>query len=189
MLIKGSNQIKANRKKVWKYLLDPKALKKAIPGLKQLSLEDGVYYAEIELGFAFLRGNYSGEFRIHEDKEPELMQIDLTGSSKNNSISTTGSLLLEKNKTGTKVSYKTKPKISGRIAFMGNRLFNNIAQNIAGQFFSNIEKQILEAESLKKKKKGEIKKAKKIKAKNKNKSKKKKGVKKGERNLKKGKKS
>ncbi len=164
MLIKGSTELNVNRKKLWKYLLDPKALKKAIPGLKSLRLENDIYYAEIDLGFSFLKGSYSGEFNIVEEAKPKLMLIELRGSSKNNSISTTASLKLTKTKTGTIVSYQTEPKISGRISFLGARLFNNIARNIAGQFFASIEKQILAEEDLKKKKKlkkGKAKKAKK----------------------------
>ncbi|HHO55150.1 MAG TPA: hypothetical protein ENK21_02085 [Trueperaceae bacterium] len=150
MLIKGSNEVKVSRKKLWKYLLDPKALKKAVPGIKTISLEDGIYYAEIELSFGFISGKYQGEFSIVEQDKPKSMLIALTGSSKNNSISTTALINLEKSKTGTIVSYKSKPKISGRIAFMGQRFFNNIAHKIAQQFFGNIEKQILAAELKKK---------------------------------------
>jgi len=161
MLIRGSNLVNAPRKKVWQYLLDPKALKKAIPGTKTIYLEDGIYYAEIELSFGFIKGVYKGKFEILEENKAKTMLLALTGSSKNNSISTTALVSLEKTKTGTIVSYKSEPKISGRIAFMGQGFFNNIAKKIAFQFFSSIEKQIL-ADELKKKKKSKVKKSKSI---------------------------
>jgi len=110
------------------------------------------------------------------------MLLALTGSSKNNSISTTTLVTLTKAEKATVVSYKTEPEISGRIAFLGKRFLNTVANKIAGQFFANIEKQILEAERKKQKAK-KIKKTKKL-VKSKKKKAKKKELKKKSKRLK-----
>ncbi len=133
--------LKAKRKKVWKYLLKPKVLEKAIPGVRKIKKKGNTYKSKVDLSFGPFSGVYKGQFKIRKKKKPKSMLLDLKGSSKNNSITAEAKVRLTKTKEGTIVSYESEVDIGG-ILFFGNRIVNGIAKKIASQFFISLAEQL-----------------------------------------------
>ncbi len=147
MLVRGSYLVKAPRKKVWKYIQNPKVLEKTIPGVKKIKKKGNSYKSTINLKFGPFSGVYKGQFKIVNKKKPKSMLLKVKGSSKSNSIKARAIIRLSKAKKGTIVSYESEVDIGGML-FFGNRMVNGIAKRIANHFFINLEKQLSKKTSI-----------------------------------------
>src|SRR5437667_7632557 len=72
MKLEGSYDVPAPRQKVWDAFLDPKQLRKAIPGCEKLeALGNDEYKATLKIGVAAVKGTFEGKVRL-SDKKPIL---------------------------------------------------------------------------------------------------------------------
>src|SRR5438132_151685 len=76
MKLEGSYDVPAPRAKVWDAFLDPKQLKKAIPGCEKLeALGNDEYKATLKIGVAAVKGTFEGKVRLADRKPPESYRL------------------------------------------------------------------------------------------------------------------
>src|SRR2546430_16627852 len=81
MKLEGSYDVSAPRAKVWDAFLDPKQLKKAIPGCEKLeALGNDEYKATMKIGVAAVKGTFEGKVRLADKKPPESYRLLAEGS-------------------------------------------------------------------------------------------------------------
>src|SRR5438093_12974846 len=72
MKLEGSYDVAAPRAKVWEAFLDPKQLRKAIPGCEKLeALGPDEFKATLKIGVAAVKGTFEGMVRLVDKKQPE----------------------------------------------------------------------------------------------------------------------
>src|SRR2546425_3268545 len=81
MKLEGSYDVPAPRAKVWDAFLDPKQLKKAIPGCEKLeALGNDEYKATLKIGVGAVKGTFEGKVRLADRKPPESYRLLAEGS-------------------------------------------------------------------------------------------------------------
>lgn len=143
MKIEGEHILPATRDQVWAALNDPDVLVRTVPGLKQLaSTGDDTYEATIELAIGPVRSAYQGRARITDKAAPEKMTLTVEGGGRPGTIRAAGTLTLEGQGAGTLVRYTGDVQVTGVLMSVGHRLFGGVAKQLAGVFFSALEREV-----------------------------------------------
>lgn len=141
MDLKGERVIKSTPERLYEVLTDPKALIRAMPGLKTLEEESpGVYRAELEMGVAAIRGKYQGEMRLVDQNPPHSYRMKMKGQGSTGFVEIDLGTALEQTEAGTRLSYDGVAQVGGKVAGVGQRLLSGVATLILNQFFGAIEK-------------------------------------------------
>ena len=83
MKLSGKYTFSASREAVWAALMDPATLQRIIPGCERLeAVGDDTYSADIKLGLANVRGDYSGTVKLLDQKAPESYRLEGEGRGK-----------------------------------------------------------------------------------------------------------
>lgn len=143
MEISGQQRFDASRDVVWQMLLDPSALKVAVPGCERFDeVGPQSYDLTIRVGISAIKGAYSGNVRIADATPTDSYRLIVTGSGKPGSVSGSALMTLRDDGGGTVVTYSGDVKAQGAIARLGSRLLGGTAKLMIGQFFKSMEKQV-----------------------------------------------
>lgn len=142
MKIAGTHTVSAPREVIWRLLNDPEVLARATPGVQGMEVEgEDRYRATMQLGVGPVKGSFAGHIAVTDKREPESLTLALDGSGGPGGVKAVGHLRLEAQGERTVIHYEGEPRISGRLAAVGSRLLSGVAKKLAGQFFSNLEKE------------------------------------------------
>jgi uncharacterized protein len=135
MKLSGSYTFAAPREMVWELLNDPATLRRIIPGCERLEqIGDDLYAADIKLGLAGVRGDYSGTVRISNQQPPERYRLEGDGKGKPGFAKGSGDVELETGDGGTTtMRYKAEAQVGGPVAGVGQRLIEGAAKSIINQ--------------------------------------------------------
>src|SRR5688572_4699774 len=135
MKLSGSYTFSAPRDEVWELLHDPVTLQRIIPGCERLEpTGDDVYAADIKLGLAGVKGDYSGTVRIFDKEPPEQYRMSGDGRGKPGFAKGEGLVQLEEGPDGTtKMRYTADAQVGGPVAGIGQRLIDGAAKSIINQ--------------------------------------------------------
>ncbi len=143
MKIQGSYKIPAAPEVVYRHLLDPEALARALPGCEKLTEHDACSYdAEICVGIAAVKGTYQGRVEILDQKPPERFRMRVDAHGKGGFLKGEGEIVLTGSGDETTVSYSGETQVGGMIAAVGQRMIQAASRQIVGQFFQAFAKQI-----------------------------------------------
>ena len=143
MEIEGQHKFEAQREIVWKLLLDPEALRQAIPGIEEMKeLGNQKYSLQLRVGIASVKGFYTGEVEVSHAQPFETYQLKVTGKGKPGSIQAEVDMTLKEANNTTTVFYSGNVRARGTIARLGNRLIKGTSELLAGQFFKSMENQL-----------------------------------------------
>ncbi len=143
MKIEGNHKIAAPRDVVWKGLLDPTVLARAVPGCEKLEAQpDGSYRAEMSVGIAAVKGKYHGRIEILDPVAPEHYRMKVEGQGTGGFVKGEGLLTLTGQGGETVVSYSGEAQAGGIIANVGQRLLQGAARQIVGRFFDAFAREI-----------------------------------------------
>src|SRR5438128_4115268 len=140
MKLEGSYDVSAPRAKVWDAFLNPKQLRKAIPGCEKLeALGDDEYKATLKIGVAAVKGTFEGKVRLLDKKPPESYRLAAEGSGGPGFVKAdTLITLTEAEGGGTRVSYSADVQVGGLIAGVGQRMLGGVSKMMADQFFTKM---------------------------------------------------
>ena len=142
MKIEGSHQVAAPRAAVWRVLMDPGALQRAIPGCQKLEATGpNAYRATIKAGVGPIKGTFTGDMTI-ADIVPE-KSYTLTSHTKApmGFVEGKGKVLLEDAGEETVVHYSGEVKIGGLLASVGERLIDAAARKNISEVFANLARE------------------------------------------------
>jgi len=149
MKMQGSYNIPAAPEVVYRHLLDPEALARALPGCEKLTPNpDGSYQAAMKVGVAAVKGTYEGRVEILDQKPPERFRMKVNVRGKSGFLKGEGEIVLSASGEETTVSYSGETQVGGMIAAVGQRMIQAASRQIVGQFFQAFAKQIQESPAL-----------------------------------------
>ncbi len=139
MKLEGSYVVPAPRQKVWDACLDPKQLRKAIPGCEKLeALGNDEYKATLKIGVAAVKGTFEGKVRLLDRKPPESFRLAAEGSGGPGFVKADTVITLTETEGGTRVSYSADVQVGGLIAGVGQRMLGGVSKMMADQFFNRM---------------------------------------------------
>jgi len=139
MKLEGSYVVPAPRQKVWDAFLDPKQLRKAIPGCEKLeALGNDEYKATMKIGVAAVKGTFEGKVRLLDRKPTESFRLAAEGSGGPGFVKADTVITLTETEAGTRVSYSADVQVGGLIAGVGQRMLGGVSKMMADQFFNRM---------------------------------------------------
>ena len=118
---------------------DPPTLPEADPeDVAERAFEEGNRYAAlVELGVGSVKPSFETIVTI-DDREFPTMEASGEGSASNSSFEMTSGMTLEDTDGGVEVDWHAEADVFGRIAQMGQRVINPVANRVVNRFFSQI---------------------------------------------------
>ena len=139
MKLEGSYDVSAPRPKVWDAFLDPKQLKKAIPGCEKLeALGDDEFKATLKIGVAAVKGTFEGKVRLSDKQKPDSYRLAAEGSGGPGFMKADTVITLTDIEGGTRVSFSAEVQVGGLIAGVGQRMLGGVSKMMADQFFTRL---------------------------------------------------
>ena len=146
MEISGQHQLPAPPESVWRLLHDVDALRRTVPGCKELeAVSDDAFAGSATVGIGVIKGLYKGSMRLVEQEEPSFARIEVQAKSSHAEIRGNGQVWLEASDGGTLLRYTGEAHMSGPLAAVGQRLLPAAAKAQTETFFKNVEAAILQA--------------------------------------------
>tara|TARA_B100000809_G_C14983298_1_gene475355 strand:+ start:209 stop:652 length:444 start_codon:yes stop_codon:yes gene_type:complete len=143
MQIEGQYKFKAKREVVWQLLLEPEALRKAIPGIEEMEeIGNKKYSLQLSVRIASVKGSYTGEVEVSQEQPFETYHLKVTGKGKPGSIQAEVDMTLKEANNATTVFFAGNVHARGTIARLGNRLIKGTSELLAGQFFKSMDNQL-----------------------------------------------
>lgn len=142
MTMKGEVVLAADRQTVWAKLNDPKILKLSVPGCQELEqVGDNAFRATVKIKVGPVGATFKGAVELKDMDPPNGYRIvgqgegGIAGFAKggarvelSDAVEPAGGCLLR---------YEVEADVGGKIAQLGNRLINGVANKTAEQFFAN----------------------------------------------------
>ncbi|WP_372909556.1 CoxG family protein [Salinigranum sp.] len=104
-------------------------------------VEGGVYAALMQVGVGSVKPRFETRVTIQEREFPHMVATG-GGDASNSSFEMESWMDIEETETGSVVKWGTQADVSGRIAQLGGRVMNPVADKIVSNFFKNIQKQM-----------------------------------------------
>ena len=139
MKLEGTYDVPAPRKKVWEAFLDPKTLKKAIPGCEKLeAVGPDEYKATMKVGVGGVKGTFEGKVKLSDKQPPDSYKLSAEGSGGPGFIRSETTITLSDHDGGTRVSYAADVQVGGLIASVGQRMLGGVSKMMADKFFNRM---------------------------------------------------
>ena len=118
---------------------DPPVLPEADPeDVAARAFEEGGHYAAlVELGVGSVKPSFETVVTITEREYPT-MEAEGEGSATNSSFEMSSGMTLEETDDGVAVEWWAEADVFGKIAQMGQRVINPVANRVVNRFFSGI---------------------------------------------------
>jgi carbon monoxide dehydrogenase subunit G len=117
--VAGQRTLDRPSSEVWRRLMDPAALRAAIPGCEEFeAIAPGRYRIALKAGMGFLKGRFAGEAALEEVVEPESYRIAIQVKGKLGWIEGATDVRLAPGEGGSqsRVTYLLQAKVGGVIA-------------------------------------------------------------------------
>lgn len=145
MKISGRNTIDASPQQVWDAINDPAVLARTLPGCESLEVVgDGAYKATVTAGVASIRGTYSGTVQLSDRVEPTSLTLAAQGAGSAGTIGADVDVVLEEDGDATAMVWDAVAVVGGMIGGVGQRMLVGVSQRMAGEFFDNLERDIVQ---------------------------------------------
>ncbi len=143
MDVHGTHTFAAPRERVWQLLLDPDAIRNALPGVKEFrQVGEDEFEATMGIGVGAIKGTYSGKVKLSDQEPITRYRLTVEGSGRPGFLKGDGVIQLEEKEGSTLVTYNGQAQVGGMIASVGQRLVMASAQLVIGQFFKAMERQL-----------------------------------------------
>ncbi len=143
MKIDGNYTFTAPRGQVWELLLNADALARALPGcqgMKEVGSHE--YEAVMHIKVGPVEGTYTGKITLDELRPPEHYKMKVSGQGSAGFVQGEGTIDLEEQNGSTVMKYQGETQIGGRIASVGQRLINSVANRLINQGLKQLEAEL-----------------------------------------------
>lgn len=144
MEFSGEEKIAASRDKVWAFLTDPHQVSQCAPGLQSVEVvDDNNFKMVVQAGVGMIRGNFSFDCEWVELDEPNRARISAKGDAPGSSVTMDSAMdLSDDDSGGTVMNWTADANVSGRLAGVGGRLINPVADRMTRQVFDCIKEKL-----------------------------------------------
>ena len=127
---------------------DVETLPEADPDVvAERAFEEGKTYAALmQIGVGSVKPRFETRVTIDEREFPRMVATG-SGSASGSGFSMTSGMDIAETEDGAKIDWWVEADVSGRIAQMGSRVLNPVANKIVSNFFSDIQNQMSDVET------------------------------------------
>lgn len=146
MQFTGEEKIKAPRSEVWAFVTDPNQIAGCAPGLEDDGvqiIDDDHFKVKVRAGVGMIRSSFEFDCEWVERRDPEHAHIRAKGNAPGSSVTMDATMdLQEDGEGGTTMQWVTDAQISGRLAGVGGRLINPVADRMTKQVFDCVREKL-----------------------------------------------
>ena len=143
MELQGEQTLALPREQVWEALNDPQVLKQCLPGC-DLFEGDGEnrYTVRMTASVGPVRARFNGKLVLDDIQPPTSYSLKFEGSGgaagfgKGQARVSLAEIQQGSPSAGTKLEYSVNAQVGGRLAQVGARLIDGVAQKMSAEFFS-----------------------------------------------------
>jgi len=153
MEINGTYAFSADQDAVWRLLMDPDAIAKAIPGVQEMIPIEGetnAWRAVAKIGVGAISGTYAGVVRLSDVEPPNRYRLTVSGEGQQSIINGTALLTLthDAEQQQTILTWDAEANVSGKLASIGQRVVKSAAGLMSKMFFGALAKQLPVSEAV-----------------------------------------
>ena len=125
----------------WKALNDPAVLKDCIPGCESVErVSDDEYDVVLTARVGPVSAKFKGRMKLVDPDPPRGYKLQFEGQGGVAGFAKGEATVgLTPDAGGTRLSYTAKANVGGKLAQVGARLIDGVAQQLAGKFFETFE--------------------------------------------------
>ena len=144
MEFNGEETIKAPRQDVWNFLLDPEQATQCAPGLQSIDVIDEDHFkCTVRAGVGMIRGNFNFDVKWTEKNEPNHAEMTANGNAAGSAVQMHSVLDLSDVEDGaTLMKWTANVRVSGKLAGVGGRLMNPVADRMTKDIFGCIRSKL-----------------------------------------------
>jgi len=142
MKLEGEYLFNGPRQDVWDMVRDPDALATALPGTQKLTkISENEYEGAINMRIGPVSGSFAGKLTVSNEVPPESCTLTVEGKGIAGFAKGVGNVtLIEQTESKTLLKYTGDMNIGGRLASVGQRLFDSVSKNMIRQGFEALDK-------------------------------------------------
>ncbi|MBL0917683.1 MAG: SRPBCC family protein [Hydrogenophaga sp.] len=147
MELNGDILIAAPRDKVWAALNDPAVLARCIPGCESMeATSETERTARVAVKVGPVRARFTGHIRLQDVRVGEGCTLQFEGAGGAAGMAKgQSSVSLADEADGTRLRYTTQASVGGKLGQVGGRMIDAAAKQMADQFFSAFEAELVPA--------------------------------------------
>jgi hypothetical protein len=140
MEFRGEERIEASRETVWAFLSDPHQVTQCAPGIQSVSVVDETRFTcQVKAGVGMIRATFDFNCEWVERDEPNRARIIARGNASGSAVEMDSTMLLSDiDAGGTLMEWSANAKISGKLAGIGSRMIQPVADRMTKQIFDCI---------------------------------------------------
>jgi len=144
MKLEGEFTFDGPQERVWEIFRDPDILAKALPGTKRLELVgENEYEGEMQVRIGPVAGNFGGKITISNEVPPQSLTMTVEGKGKVGFLKGSGDVeLSDQGEDKTLMKYSGEVQIGGRVASVGQRLFDTVSKSMIKQGLEQLNKSL-----------------------------------------------
>jgi hypothetical protein len=142
MNIQGEYSFHGSREEVWNIFRDPDVLIMALPGTKSLKkISENEYEGELQVHIGPIMGSFGGKLTISNEFYLESLTLTVEGNGKIGFVKGSGDVKFNPiSENLTAIRYDGVIQIGGRVASVGQRLFDTVSKNMIHQGLDKLDK-------------------------------------------------
>ncbi len=145
MKIEGNHRFDGSQQEVWDLLLDPDAIRKSMPGVKEWKeVGPDQYEITIKIAVAGIGGTYTGKVALTDQQPPSRYRLSMEGGGAMGFVKGQGDVELTPEKDKTMMRYIANAELGGTLASVGQRLAGVLAKPLINQGLKALDKQLKE---------------------------------------------
>jgi carbon monoxide dehydrogenase subunit G len=144
MEMTGEQLIPATQADTWAALNDPEVLKACISGCESIEkVGDNEYTVQMTARVGPVSAKFKGKMALSNVKPPESYSIAFEGQGGVAGFAKGGAdVSLKTEGDSTRLSYRAKANVGGKLAQIGSRLVDAAAAKVAGEFFAAFNEKV-----------------------------------------------
>ncbi len=141
MKVSGTATLHGPVDRVYGALNDPAVLVRTIPGCERLEqVGADAYRMTVTAGVASIRGTFSGDVRLTDQRAPHSFVLRASGSGSPGTVTADVAVTLADAGDGsTLLSYDADAVVGGMVGGVGQRVLSGVARKTAGEFFAAVD--------------------------------------------------
>ncbi len=144
MQITGRNHLSVDPATAWAAFHDAGVLERSLPGCQSLrEVAPGRFDMTVTAGVAAIKGTYDGQASFSRETEPESFVLSLSGAGGPGTVDADVEVRLSPaDGGGTDLDWTADATVGGPVGGVGQRMLSSVARRLAGQFFTNIDRDL-----------------------------------------------
>ena len=146
MNIEGEYIFDGQREDVWKLVRDPEVLASCLPGTQNVQqVGDNEYAGEIKVRIGPISGAFAGKIFVTNEVPPVSCTLTVEGTGKIGFLKGTGNIdMADQGEGKTFMKYTGEVQIGGKVASVGQRLFDSVSKGMIKQGLDKLNGILLE---------------------------------------------